>query len=253
MFVTVQIRPVIWKAVFLAVLFCSVSFARAEYLIFAGTTGAVGEKPISRVTVTDNRLALTFDVTWGEMELAKILTILEQQQVKATFFTGGSFMIANPERVKMIAAKGHEVGTLGQRILNLSTLPEQEIRSNLLGAQSLMEKATGSAARYFRPPQGPATEPVMAAARDAGMQTITFSLDGGDTYGMNPDQIVKRVLRDARKGDIIRLSASDFSPATAKALPQILRGLKAKGIQLVTLSELLPAAAPAPLPGQPGS
>ncbi|HYF80108.1 MAG TPA: hypothetical protein VD973_23600, partial [Symbiobacteriaceae bacterium] len=53
-------------------------------------------------------------------------------------------------------------------------------------------------------------------------------------------RIVDRVVKRARKGDIIRLSASDWSPETAKALPAIIKGLQDRGLQMVKISELVP-------------
>jgi peptidoglycan-N-acetylglucosamine deacetylase len=243
MFLIFTLRPYLVRCAAIAALFFVAAAIRAGYLRTVSTSVSV-LPPLTRVETADNRVALTFDVTWGEVELAKILGILQQEQVSATFFAGGSFMVSYPERVKAIAAAGHEVGTLGQRIVDLSLLAEQEVRVNLLGAQSLMEKAVGAPVRFFRPPQGTPTNAVLRAAHDASLQTVLFSLDAGDTYGMNPQQIVNRVLRRARRGDIIRLSASDFSPATSKALPDLIRGLKAKGLALVRVSDLLPAAAP---------
>lgn len=241
MFLSLRLRPFALRAGLILALFCAVTFARAGYLRVSAEPDLA---PISRVDTPENRLAITFDVTWGEAQLSKILQILQQEQVRATFFAGGSFLIEYPERIKAISAGGHEVGTLGQRIINLSALAEQEIRVNLLGAQAVMEKAVGTPVRYFRPPQGEATAVVVRAAKDAQLRTVTFSVDSGDTFGFNRDQVVRRVLRQTRKGDIVRFSASDFSPITAEALPPIIRGLKEKGFTLVPVSELLPPAAP---------
>lgn len=248
MFFSIRLRPHALRVGLILALFCTVAFARAGYLAVSSEPDPA---PISRVDTPENRVAITFDVTWGEAQLSKILHLLEQEQVRATFFAGGSFLIEYPERIKAIVADGHEIGTLGQRIINLSALAEQEVRINLLAAQSTLEKALGMPVSYFRPPQGEATPSVVRAAREAKLRTITFSVDSGDTFGMNRDQIVRRVLRQVRKGDIVRFSASDFSPVTAEALPGIIQGLKQKGFSLVPVSELLPPTSPST--GESGS
>jgi len=198
------------------------------------------ERPLTRADSPDDRLALTFDATWGRDELSKILTTLDGNGVKATFFVGGTFLNLDGEAVRHIAARGHEVGTLGQLTLNLATLPENEITSNLLASQSLLAKILGGPVRYFRPPLGEATPDVVRGASKAGLATVTHSLDSEDHLGLRAPAIAARVVKGARRGDIIRLSASDWSRETNKALPQIVKGLKGRGFKLVLVSELVP-------------
>jgi peptidoglycan/xylan/chitin deacetylase (PgdA/CDA1 family) len=199
-----------------------------------------GDKPLTRAASPDDRVALTFDVTWGTGELGKITSILEANDVKATFFVGGTFLSLHGDAVRQLGAKGHEVGTLGQKIIDLSAVPEQEVTSNLLASQSALAKLLGGPVRYFRPPQGPATPSVVAAAKAANLVTVTYSLDSLDHHGEKADAIVKRVVKQAGRGEIILLSASDWSPETARALPQIIKGLKERGIKLVPIGQLVP-------------
>lgn len=198
------------------------------------------EAAVRRVAGVEDRIGLTFDVTWGRDELDKIVEVLEKHQVKATFFVGGTFLQLHGDRVRMLASRGHEVATLGQRMTSLDGLPEQEVTSNLLASQSALSRTLGSPVRFFRPPLGPATPAVVRAARSAELTTVTFSLDSRDHLGATKAQILHGALRPARGGEIIRLTASDWTPATAAALPDLLDGLKAKGLKPVPLSALLP-------------
>ncbi|HWI62471.1 MAG TPA: polysaccharide deacetylase family protein [Symbiobacteriaceae bacterium] len=198
------------------------------------------DRPLTRAESPDNRLALTFDVTWEKRELGKILAILQTADVKATFFVGGTFLGLHGDVVRHMGEQGHEVGTLGQKIVNLSQLPETEVTSNLLASQSALSKMLGGPVRYFRPPQGDATPAIVAAARQANLTTVTHSLDSEDHLGLKASTITKRVVGRARKGDIVRLSASDWSPETARALPGIIQGLRERGFALVKVSELVP-------------
>jgi peptidoglycan/xylan/chitin deacetylase (PgdA/CDA1 family) len=196
------------------------------------------DKPLTRAPITAPKVALTFDLTWGEVELKKILDLLDQHGAKATFFVGGTILGSRADLIKLIAARGHEVGTLGLKIINLSGLPENEIRENLLAAQSVLGKTLGGPARYFRPPQGPATPELVKAARTAGLITVTHSIESGDYDERWPETTTKKVLEAVQKGDIIHLTASDFAPTTAKALPAILKGLKERKLEPVVLSQL---------------
>lgn len=240
-FFTVSRRQVLRRAalLFLFALLVGTTALFSSDPRFASVTGE-SDLPLTRAATTENRVALTFDATWGQEELARILTVLESQQVPATFFVGGTFLTLNGETIKGLASKGHEVGTLGQRIIDLSTKPEAEVTSNLLASQSTLQKILGGPVRYFRPPQGQATPSVVRAAREANLVAVTHSLDSEDHLGLKAPAIVQRVVKSATKGDIIRLSASDWSKETAKALPGIISGLQKKGFKLVRLSELVP-------------
>ncbi|HEY8347922.1 MAG TPA: polysaccharide deacetylase family protein [Symbiobacteriaceae bacterium] len=209
------------------------------------TTTANPDQPLQRVSRSDKRVALTFDVTWGTQELPRLLSALDAQGVKATFFVGGTFLKQHSDWVRRLAVSGHDVGTLGQKVVDLSQLSEQEVTTNLMASQSALSKLLGDPVRYFRPPLGPATPEVVRAARAADLITVTYSLDSGDQQGLTAEQIVRRVVRQARPGDIIRMTASDWSPETAKALPDLIRGLKEKGFELVPLSELVQQGTPA--------
>lgn len=195
-------------------------------------------RPLTRAPIEAARVALTFDVTWGDGELRKILAILQQNGARATFFVGGTFMNTQAPMIRYLVAQGHEVGTLGQRIVNVGSLPETEIKENLLASQSVLGKTLGGPVRYFRPPQGDATPELVRAARAAGLITVTHSLESKDYEERKAEWIARRVTKEAVKGDIIHLTASDFSPETTKALPGILAGLKAKGLEPVTISQL---------------
>ncbi|MFB5084445.1 polysaccharide deacetylase family protein [Symbiobacterium thermophilum] len=219
----------------------TISFLRSPTFQPTAATAWQADRPLTRADSPDDRVALTFDVTWQKQELAKILDILDQAGVKATFFVGGTFLQLYPDMVKEIARRGHEVGTLGQQIRDLSGMPENEIVSNLLGSQSALAKILGGPVRYFRPPSGKAPPEVLRAAHQARLVTVTYALDGQDHLGLTADQIVRRVVRKAQRGDIIRLTASDFVTETAEALPRILEGLQRRGFKLVRISDLVPA------------
>lgn len=218
----------------------TISFLRSPAFQPASATAWQADRPLTRADSPDDRVALTFDVTWQKEELTKILDVLDRAGVKATFFVGGTFLQLYPDMVKEISRRGHEVGTLGQQIRDLSGLPETEIVSNLLGSQSALAKILGGPVRYFRPPNGKAAPEVLRAAHQARLVTVTYALDSQDHLGLTADQIVRRVVRKAQRGDIIRLTASDFATETAEALPRILEGLRHRGFKVVRVSDLVP-------------
>lgn len=201
---------------------------------------AVADGPLTHGEADGDRVALTFDVTWGRAQLDQILATLEQNQVKATFFVGGTFLGLYPEAVRSLADGGHEVASLGQRMVDVSALPELEVTSNLLASQAALSRTLGAPVRFFRPPYGEATPAVVRAARAAGMTTATQSIDASERDGITAHRLARAALLHVRRGSIIRLSASDWAPETAKALPEILQGLKAKQMVVGPLRAMIP-------------
>lgn len=237
--ITVSAGQVLRRIAFLALLIFLVALTTSVGGRALRTSADPADDPLTHGNTPEKVIALTFNITWGHDELAKITATLDAHQIRGTFFVGGTFLAHSSDQIKSLAARGHEVGTLGQMIVDVSVLTEQEIATNLLASQSNLTKILGAPARYFRPPQGPATPEVVRAARKANLLTVTYSLNSEDDHGRSADLIAKRVLRQAGKGDIILLSASDYSPQTAQALPLIISGLQKRGFSLVTLSELI--------------
>lgn len=198
---------------------------------------------LRRADSPDDRVALSFDVTWGETQFRRICEVLEAKGVRATFFAGGNWVANHPREIRRLVASGHEVGTLGLRIVPLQQVPPGQLTAQLMHAQDMLEQVLGRPVRLFRPPLDVRPdEAALTAAETAGLLTVTYSLDLRDQALRGP-KLVRQLIRRARRGDIIRLVASDFAPATAAALPQLIDGLQARGFRLVTVGELLPDGA----------
>lgn len=235
-------RPLLYKAGFLLAA-CLLLVASRLYGTRALPAGAGGPVPITRAESPDDRVALTFDVTWGDQELAQVLQALDAHGVKATFFVGHHWVANHPDLLLSLYSAGHEIGTLGMKIIDLTALPAAEVQQQIAGAQALLQRTLGAGARWFRPPHGRWNAAVLAAARSQGLHAVTASLDGGDAVWPPPPaaQIARRVVGQAQRGDIIQLTASDFARNTGEAVPAIIRGLQQRGFRLVPVSQLVPA------------
>ena len=106
-----------------------------------------------------------------------------------------------------------------------------------------LEHAGGHPARrrpsptVFRPPYGATNATVNAEAKALGLKTILWSIDSYDSRGYSTANIAHTVLKLVQPGAIVLMH--DVIPATARALPRILRIVKARKFTLVTVSELL--------------
>ena len=72
-----------------------------------------GNTAIYRGNDRNPNVSLMFNVYWGTEYIEEILQVLEARNVKTTFFVGGSWVAKNPETLKLIVEKGHEIGTHG--------------------------------------------------------------------------------------------------------------------------------------------
>ena len=190
---------------------------------------------------TDKKLiALTFDISWGEKRTEPILKILEDKGVKnVTFFLSSPWSKSHPEIVDKIVKSGYEIGSHGNKHVNYSELSDEEIRSQIQTAHSVLQEVTGTAPNLIRLPNGDFDKRVLRIADELNYTTIQWDTDSLDWMNKGVDNIINRVVSKAHAGDIVLLHASDSCKQTHEALPAIIDQLRAKGYEFVTVSELL--------------
>lgn len=203
------------------------------------------EMPIFFIKKNIPQICLTFDISWGEKTLPLVLKVLRENQVPATFFVSGPWAIRHPELAKNIFLNGHEIASHGDRHINLSEYPKEVVNQNILKAHQDLLSVVDRVLPYFRPPNGDYDDLVIDTARELGFETIIWSIDSLDWKNPGPEYMVERILKRAFPGAIVLCHASDSSQQIHLALPGIIKGLRAKGYKLVTLSELFNNGTPA--------
>jgi len=239
LFVTVSNRAKRALRLFV-LLVCVVAVARFGLAVTTGELAVMGRlHPVRNVPGAENKIALTFDLSWGEVVPPKVLAVLREYEVKCTFFLSGPWAASHPELVAEIIRDGHEVASHGYRHVNLSSLNEEGIRENISKAGEAIEAVAGGRPRFLRPPNGDYSDLVIKVAESMGYKVIDFGLDSHDWMNPGVSYIVNRVLDKARSGDIVLMHASDTCKQTDEALPAIIEGLTSKGFGLVTVGDLL--------------
>lgn len=189
-----------------------------------------------------NQVALTFDDGPGVASLA-ISDILDHYGVKGTFFTVGKALDARPDISRALLADGHLLGNHSYVHDYLRWLdpgyPELD------RTQAAFMRNLGVCPTFFRPPHGQHT-PLMARVVDRHrMEMVTWDVSAGDWATRDGGLVARRVLAKVRPGSIILLHDGLDGRVTADqsvlvtALPQILDGLRARGLQPVRLDQLL--------------
>ncbi len=192
--------------------------------------------PIYRVARADNKVAITFDAAWGADKTQQILDILARYNTKATFFLVEFWVKEYPQMVAQIAQEGHQIGTHSSTHPQMSKLTEEKITQQLASSSRAIFEITAQPITLFRAPFGDYNNTVIEIATQLGLHTIQWSVDSLDWKGLSAMQIATRV-QQATAGDIIL--CHNNSDHIVQALPLILEALTLKGLQFVTVGELL--------------
>ena len=190
-------------------------------------------------------VALTFDDGPNPLYTEKILAVLAEEQVHATFFVLGEHARRYPEWVRREIEAGHEVGTHSDLHKDVIRMDRGELAADLAQAVSAVEAATGRKPQYFRPPHGFRDALVLAEAHRQGLTVVNWSVMSRDWTNPGVDVLVERMQKAVTPGAIILLHDGDglkqLAPRdqTAEAARIIIRRLKAEGYRFVTLSEAL--------------
>jgi peptidoglycan-N-acetylglucosamine deacetylase len=198
---------------------------------------------------TDKVLALTFDDGPDPQYTPKILDILAEKGVKATFFIVGSAGALNTDLLQRMYSEGHEIGNHTFTHLNTVIASPERLAFEINATQRLIESTVGARTTLFRPPYGDDLEPqtidgaqALTVAGSLGYLSIGMDIDPKDWRRPLAQQIVDVTVEQASKGEgkvILLHDAGGIRIATLQALPQIIDQLRQAGFRFVPVHELL--------------
>ncbi|XXM72403.1 polysaccharide deacetylase family protein [Lysinibacillus sphaericus] len=186
-------------------------------------------------------VALTFDDGPDSTVTPRILNILKDHDVKATFFMLGSQVEKFPSLAKKVSEAGHEIGNHTDLHKDLTKLGSRQLLQEVLNSRQKIQEATGQTPSILRPPYGAVNQQVVEAAKENGSSIVLWSVDSLDWKNKNAAEINRVVQEEISPGSIILLH--DVHPTTADSLPGLLTKLEAEGYQFMTVSQLRAAAA----------
>lgn len=202
----------------------------------------------THINVDTPTIAMTFDDGPHPELTPKLLDILKQRHIKATFFILGELAQEYPDIVKRMADEGHEIGNHTWSHPNLGKMGQEAIRSQLERSTEVIKKITGITPTIMRPPYGSYTEKQRRwTLEEFGMPSILWAVDPLDWKNRNSAIVRDRILKATNAGDIVL--SHDIHATTVAAMPSTLDQLIARGFQFVTVSELI--AMEKPLPPKP--
>lgn len=182
------------------------------------------------------QVSLTFDDGPHPTFTPRLLKVLRDNKVKATFFVVGFMAERYPDLIRQIAADGHEIANHTFSHVNLSRMPLSVVQTEYRASKELLESITGKKVRYCRPPGGQFDPEVILGGASEGLTTVLWNDDPGDYANPGESILWNRTLAELKRGAIILLH--DGSGQMLDILPKGIATLRQEGYKFVTLDEL---------------
>ncbi|MDO8690429.1 MAG: polysaccharide deacetylase family protein, partial [Dehalococcoidia bacterium] len=140
---------------------------------------------------------------------------------------------------RRIIELGHEPGNHSFSHPDFTTISDQEIMDEIARTEAALQKATGRSPKpWFRFPFGARDARVLGLMSRLGYRSIYWTLDSADWRPELPAETIRdRVITQTTPGAIIVMHGD--SPQTAEMLDAEIAGLRARGLEPVSLSRLL--------------
>lgn len=195
------------------------------------------------------QIALTYDDGPNDPHTLKLLDVLAEHEVRATFFMIGRHVRERPDIARAVASAGHAVGnhTFTHPLLIFES--EARTRIELEDCRRALSDAAGEHSNLFRPPFGGRRPATLRIARQLGFETTMWNVTGYDWNAPPASVIENKVARQMHVdgGDVIllhdghhRAMGADRSQ-TVIATANLIRRYKDQGYQFVTVPEMMKA------------
>lgn len=183
-------------------------------------------------------IAITFDDGPDKKNTPRVLAVLAEYNVSASFFVIGKNIQGNESIVKAINAAGH---TIGNHTFSHSFLIDLKGKLGFMyelnTTSDLVFQIIGKRMRLFRPPYGVTTPHLATAVKALKYDVIGWSIRSMDTTNDGENVIFDRVKAQVKPGGIILFH--DTSDKTVQVLKQTLNFARDNGFKIVSVEELL--------------
>lgn len=229
----VMIMAILFLAGALVVLLAAViPFAYANM-----TAASHKEMPICCTDRSNKVICLTFDMVQGDDSTEKLMEILKEYHVPATFFVTGEWAERYPDSVEALYKAGHEIMNGSDTYSHMSTLSRNKMIEQINACGDKIQAVTGERPTLFRAPYGDYSNDLMDVLASLKLTGIQWDVDSYDSKDLTADAIVKRVTSVAGSGSIV-LFHND-GEYTAEALAPIIEKLQSEGYEFLPVSAMI--------------
>src|SRR5947209_7808494 len=177
-------------------------------------------------------IALTFDDGPQEKLTPKLLDLLAQHHIKATFFVIGQNAAEYPDILARAAHEGHEFGNHTWSHPNLAKMSDENVRRQLRQTDDAIKQGSGKRPTLMRPPYGNlSARQKQWIHQEFGYRIVLWDVDPLDWKRPGPMVVCNRIVRETRPGSIVL--SHDIHPGTIEAMHDALDQLQAKGFKFV--------------------
>ncbi len=194
------------------------------------------KEPIFHGDTTKQRVAFGCNVFWGEEYIPKMLEVLESHNVHITFFIGGTWAKKNPDMLKLIASKGHEIANHSYSHPHPNNLNKEKNKEEIQKAEDIINEITQVKTKLYAPPYGEYNNTVINAAEELGYPLMMWTVDTVDWKRPPPSVIKNRVMKKLSNGALILMHPTE---PTVQALPELIEEILAQGYNIEPISDIL--------------
>ena len=187
----------------------------------------------------EKKIYLTFDCGYENGYTTKILDVLKEKNVSATFFLTGHYIDSASDLVLRMKREGHTLANHSDKHKDITKITKDEIKKEILDLETKYYNLTGSyLTKFFRPPAGTFDDKSLKVVNELGYKTLFWSLAYKDwNHKTDASVAVKEVLNNIHNGAIILLHA--VSEANSIALSSIIDELRMKGYEFASTESLI--------------
>jgi peptidoglycan/xylan/chitin deacetylase (PgdA/CDA1 family) len=213
----------------------------------------LSDTPVKRVPVSAEEIlrgpadvpqvSLVINAGSGYQPATELLEVLAEKGVKTTFFLMGWWAERNPDLVRHIQAEGHEIASHGYQVFDLTLVSDAAVAEDLERADAVIAGITGQSTRpLWSPSAGYRDARVRGIAARLGYRPILWTQDSGDwRENATADGVFRQAMAGAMNGAIIvlHLDSPQSRAATAAMLGRLIDAFRERGLEPVTISELV--------------
>ncbi len=240
------------RSILLSLIVCSLPACAADQPATAEPAAGYGqpvtpspepEKGKQRITFTDCHvdgpfISITFDDGPNPAQTPRLLKMLKDRGIKATFFCVGQCVAQNPDVAKQIVEEGHEIANHSWNHPLLTKMTEAAVKDQIDRTHNVIKQTTGVTPTLLRPPYGGFTARQREWAHAVWNYRIAlWDVDSLDWKHRSPAKTESIIVSETKNGSIIL--CHDIHKTTVDAMPATLDALLAKGFKFVTMSDLI--------------
>lgn len=181
---------------------------------------------------------LTFDCGYEAGYTGKILEVLKQNDVKATFFITGHYLNTASDTVKKMIDEGHIVGNHTSDHICMPESSNEEIKEDVMELHTAVYDKFGYEMKYIRPPKGEYSERSIEYTNTLGYTTVmwSFAYDDWDENKQGKEEYGKeKIMENLHNGEVMLLHST--SKDNSNILDECIKKIKDMGYEFKTLDE----------------